>query len=87
MFQLTTSQVRELIQAYAACDEGVLRTCYQAVRLYGTGHAVVEIGALTRCSRTSLMELEPRLQTSRLGGAARWSLGRQFGQTDAGTTR
>jgi transposase len=55
-FQLTTSQVRELIQAYTECDGGVLRTRYQAVRLYGTDYAVEEICALTRCSRTSLME-------------------------------
>ena len=55
-FQLTTSQVRELIQAYTACNEGVLRTRYQAVRMYGPRDALEEICALTRCSRTSLME-------------------------------
>lgn len=55
-FQLTMSQLTELIQAYAECDAGVLRTRYQAVRMYGTHYAVEEICSLTRCSRTSLME-------------------------------
>lgn len=55
-FQLTLPQVKELIQAYTACDDGVLRTRYQAVRMYGTRYAVNEICGLTRCSRTSLME-------------------------------
>jgi transposase len=55
-FELTMSQVKELIQAYTECDDGALRTRYQAVRMYGTRYPVEEICALTRCSPTSLME-------------------------------
>src|SRR5512137_1243472 len=55
-FQLTMSQLTELIQAYSECDDGIRRTRYQAVRMYGTRYAVEEICSLTRCSRTSLME-------------------------------
>ena len=55
-FHLTLSQLKELIQAFTECDDGVARTRYQAVRMYGTRYAVEEICALTRCSRTSLME-------------------------------
>lgn len=75
-FELTMSQVKELIQAYSGCDDGVLRTRYQAIRMYGTRYAVEEICALTRCSRTSLMEWchayqyqgLDSLQDNRLGG-------------------
>lgn len=55
-FELTLSQLKELIQAYTRCNDGMLRTRYQAVRMYGTRYPVDEICALTRCSRTSLME-------------------------------
>jgi transposase len=55
-FELTMSQLKELIQTYTQCNDGVLRTRYQAVRMYGTRYPVEEICALTRCSRTSLME-------------------------------
>ena len=55
-FQLTASQLNELIQAFCECTEGQLRTRYQAVRMYGCNYSVSEISALTRCSRTSLME-------------------------------
>ena len=39
-FQLTEEQVQELINAYANCKDGLTRTRYQAVRLYGTGYPV-----------------------------------------------
>jgi transposase len=55
-FHLTEAQVKELIQAFRDCGDGPLRTRYQAVRLYGSHYPVAEILALTRCSRTSLME-------------------------------
>jgi transposase len=67
-FHLTDSQVGELIQAFVACPDGPLRTRYQAVRLYGRHYPVSEIVALTRCSRTSLMDWCAAYTTAGLTG-------------------
>ena len=55
-FKLTEGQVKELTGAYSSCREGLTRTRYQAVRLYGTGYPVKEVMDITGCSRPSLME-------------------------------
>ena len=55
-FQLSEEQEKELIAAYASCKDGMTRTRYQAVRLYGTGYPVQEVMEITGCSRSSLME-------------------------------
>jgi transposase len=55
-FQLTEDQEKELIAAYTSCKDGLTRTRYQAVRMYGTGYPVQEVMKLTGCSQTSLME-------------------------------
>lgn len=55
-FQLTEEQEKEVIGAYASCKDGLTRTRYQAVRLYGTGYPVQEVMKITGCSRSSLME-------------------------------
>jgi transposase len=67
-FHLTESQISELIQAFMVCDDGELRTRYQAVRMYGSHYSVSEISALTRCSRTSLMEWCTAYTTAGLAG-------------------
>jgi transposase len=55
-FIMTEAQAAELRQAYAHTKDGPTRTRYQAVRLYGQGYSVPEIGDITGCSRTSLMD-------------------------------
>ena len=55
-FRLTENQVKELTHAYTSTKNGLTRTRYQAVRLYGTGYPVEEIKHITGCSRTSLMD-------------------------------
>ena len=55
-FHLTEDQVKELANAYTNCRDGLTRTRYQAVRLYGTGYPVKEIRNITGCSRTSLLD-------------------------------
>ena len=55
-FQLSEEQEKELIAAYASCKDGLTRTRYQAVRLYGTGYPIQEVMKITGCSRSSLME-------------------------------
>jgi transposase len=67
-FHLTESQISELIQAFRVCADGELRTRYQAIRLYGSDYPVSEISALTRCSRTSLMEWCMAYSTAGLAG-------------------
>jgi len=74
-FQLTMSQLTKLIQAYVECDDGVLRTRYQAVRMYGTRYSIEEICSLTRCSRTSLMEWCSAYQHQGLDGLRDGRLG------------
>jgi transposase len=54
-FQLTEKQVKELTHAYQNCKDGLTRTRYQAVRLYGTGYPVKEVMEITGCSQSSLM--------------------------------
>ena len=54
-FHLTDKEVQELVAAYSACRDGITRTRYQAVRLYGTGYPVQEIIDITGCSYSSLM--------------------------------
>jgi transposase len=67
-FQLTKEQEQELIKAYASCKDGLTRTRYQAVRMYGTGYATEEVLELTRCSRTSLMEWSRKYQDQGVEG-------------------
>lgn len=55
-FHLTEDQVKELMNAFTNCKDGLTRTRYQAVRLYGTGYPVKEVIDITGCSRTSLMD-------------------------------
>ena len=55
-FTLTDKERHQLIQAYELSKNIRTRTRYQSVRLYGEGYAVTEIGKITGCSRTSLME-------------------------------
>jgi transposase len=67
-FQLTKEQEQELIKAYASCKDGLTRTRYQAVRMYGTGYPTEEVLELTRCSRTSLMEWSRKYQDQGVEG-------------------
>lgn len=55
-FQLSAPQISELWRAYDESGEGVTRTRYQAVRLYGTGYSVQIIQDVTGCSTTSLQD-------------------------------
>ena len=55
-FTLTDKERQQLIQANELSKNIGARTRYQSVRLYGEGYAVTEIGKITGCSRTSLME-------------------------------
>ncbi len=66
-FQVTEEQEKELIAAYASCRDGLTRTRYQAVRLYGTGYPVQEVMKITGCSRSSLLEW---CRASRIAGTA-----------------
>lgn len=53
--ELTAGQLQELGAAYDGCRDGATRSRYQAVRLYGQGYAAQQVMAITRCSRSSLM--------------------------------
>lgn len=55
-FELTETEVNELKGAYQHCQDGLTKTRYQAVRLYGTGYQVSDIEEISGCSRPSLME-------------------------------
>lgn len=55
-FELNETEVKELKGAYQQCQDGLTKTRYQAVRLYGTGYKVSEIEEISGCSRASLME-------------------------------
>ena len=55
-FRLSEAQEKELQWAERHCPDGLTKTRYQAVRLYGIGYAVAEIVEITGCSRPSLME-------------------------------
>ena len=55
-FQLTEEQIKELTRAYASCKDGLTRTRYQAVRLYGTGYPTQEVMSITGCGWSTLME-------------------------------
>jgi transposase len=55
-FHLTQAQENELQSAERHSKDGMTKTRYQAVRLYGKRYAVAEIMAITGCSRPSLME-------------------------------
>ena len=67
-FQLTEAQCQELLHAYQQNTDGVTRTRYQAVRLYGTGYPVSEILTITGCSRMSLMDWCGRYKAQGLPG-------------------
>lgn len=49
-FKLTEKEQRALKMAEQHCHDGQTRSRYQAVRLYGSGYAVVEVQAITGCS-------------------------------------
>jgi hypothetical protein len=55
-FQLTDGHIRELTAAHRACKDGLTRTRFQAVKLYGSSYPTQEVIGITGCSRTSLME-------------------------------
>ena len=55
-FELTEEQVKELTSAYTSCKDGLTRTRYQAVRLYGTGYPTQEVMSITGCGWSTLME-------------------------------
>ncbi|MDM8528117.1 winged helix-turn-helix domain-containing protein [Anaerolineales bacterium HSG24] len=55
-FQLSNQQVKKLKHAYSDCDDGLTRTRYQAVCLYGTNYPVEQVMEITGCSRTSLLD-------------------------------
>jgi transposase len=55
-FVLSKAEQKELLRAYRICRDAGTRTRYQAVRLYCEGYSEKEIGRITGCSRTSLME-------------------------------
>ncbi len=55
-FCLTASEATELQDAFLHCRDPRAKTRYQAVRLYGSGHAVAHIADACGCSRTRLME-------------------------------
>lgn len=69
-YRLSEAQVNELIAAYTETTDGPTRTRLLAVRLYGTGYPVAEISAITRCSRTSLMEWCQKYLAQGPGGLA-----------------
>jgi transposase len=51
---LSQAQLNELLQAYSQSQDGLLRTRYQAVRLYALGYPVAEIIEITGSSVTSV---------------------------------
>src|SRR6266851_8439 len=55
-FEVREEQAKELQRAYRKSSDGIERTRYHAVRLYGQQYAVQEICQITGCNRTSLME-------------------------------
>ena len=54
-FNLISQETNRLLGAYQRCKDGLTRTRYQAVRLYGTGYSAQEVMEITGCSRSSLM--------------------------------
>jgi len=54
-FQINEQQALELRQAFEQTRDGMTRTRYQAVRLYGLGYNVGDIQEITGCTRSSLM--------------------------------
>ncbi|MEJ2148157.1 MAG: helix-turn-helix domain-containing protein [Chloroflexota bacterium] len=69
-FKLTDQQEKELQRAFSNMKDGATRIRYQAVRLYGRGYPVHEIGQITGCSRTSLMEWCAKYREHGLEGLA-----------------
>ena len=55
-FQITEQETNDLWQAYRQTKDAATRTRYQAVLLYVQNYPVDEIGQITGCQRTSLME-------------------------------
>jgi transposase len=54
-FHLTDAQADELCQAFRDAKDGLTRTRYQAVRLYGSGYSVSQVQEICTCSRSALM--------------------------------
>jgi transposase len=76
-FELSPAQKAELQQGYQESRDGATRTRYQAVRLYGEGYAVAEIGHITGCARSSLMEWCDKYQAAGLNGLTEHRGGRR----------
>lgn len=55
-FQLTNSEANELLMAFQSCRNGVTKTRFQAVRLYGQGYPVSQIIDACACSIRSLLD-------------------------------
>jgi transposase len=55
-FQITEHERNELWQAYRQTKDAATRTRCQAILLYGQNYPVDEIGQITGCQRSSLME-------------------------------
>lgn len=55
-FQITEQDMNELQRAYRQTKDAATRTRYQAVLLYAQNYPVDEIGQITGCQRSSLME-------------------------------
>jgi transposase len=67
-FQVTDEQSKELQRAFTQARDGVIRTRYQAVRLYVQGYPTVEIIQITGCNRSSLMEWCRKYRQSGVAG-------------------
>jgi transposase len=76
-YEVTAQQGRELVQAYRHETDGPTKTRYQAVRLYIEGYAVPEIGEITGCNRTSLMEWNQKYRQRGIEGLRDHRGGRQ----------
>jgi transposase len=55
-FQITEQETDELRRAYRQTKDAATRTRYQAILLYVENYPVDEIGRITGCQRSSLME-------------------------------
>ena len=56
IFCLTDAEATHLQTAYQHCREAAAKIRYQAVRLYGTGYPVAQIGDICGCHPASLLE-------------------------------
>ena len=52
---LTDAEAHELQSAFLHCQDTLAKTRYQAVRLYGTGYCVTQIGDICGCTNRTLL--------------------------------